>query len=75
MKNKLVKYILVGVLACVGFVVAWAFIDTLIHQGRTFADGFKSVFDWFLGVCFGASCAYSVWKNDNKKDKDNENKQ
>ena len=30
MKNKLVKYILVGVLACVGFVVAWAFIDPLI---------------------------------------------
>lgn len=69
MKNKLVKYILIGVLACVAFVVGWAFIDTLIHSDRTFADGLKNIFDWFLGVVFGVSCAFSTWKKDNQGEK------
>ena len=66
MKNKKVKYILIGVLGCVGFVVAWAFIDTLIHPDRTFERGLTSIFDWFLGVVFGSSCAFSLWKKDNQ---------
>ena len=63
MKNKMVKYILIGVLGCVGFVVAWAFIDTLIHPDRTFERGLTSI---FLGVVFGSSCAFSLWKKDNQ---------
>ena len=66
MKNKMVKYILIDVLGCVGFVVAWAFIDTLIHPDRTFERGLTSIFDWFLGVVFGSSCAFSLWKKDNQ---------
>ena len=73
--TSIVKYILIGVLACAAFVTGFAFLNTLIHEGRTFADGFKNVIDWILGVCFGASCAYSVWKKDNGKDKDSEKKQ
>ena len=66
MKTKMVKYILIGVLGCVGFVVAWAFIDTLIHPDRTFERCLTSIFDWFLGVVFGSSCAFSLWKKDNQ---------
>ena len=78
-KNNLLKYILIGVLAGAAFLVGWAFIDTLIHPDRVFADGFKKAIDWILAVCFGASCAYSVWKKDNAKEgtqnKDNEKKE
>ena len=66
MKNKMVKYILIGGLGCVGSVVAWAFIDTLIHPDRTFERGLTSIFDWLLGVVFGSSCAFSLWKKDNQ---------
>ena len=69
MKNKWPKYILVGVLACVAFVVGWAFIDTLIHSDRTFAEGLTKPFDWFLGVVFGISSAFSMWKKDNQGEK------
>lgn len=68
MKKGLLKYILVGVLACAVFLVGFSLIDMLLDSEKTFADGFKSVLDWILGVCFGSSCAYSLWKKDNKKD-------
>ena len=73
--KSIVKYILIGVLACAAFVTGFAFLNTLNQEGRTFADGFKNVLDWILGVCFGVSCAYSVWKKDNSKGKDSEKKQ
>ena len=63
---KLAKYIGIGVLACAAFVTGFALFSSLIHADKTFADGFKSIFDWFLGVLFGISIAYSAWKKDNK---------
>ena len=67
MKKSLLKYILVGVGAAALFIVAFAFIGSLLHSDRTFADGFKSIFDWILGIFFGSSVAYSLWKKDNGK--------
>lgn len=65
-KKSLLKYILVAVLGCVAFVVAWSFINPLLHPEKAFADGISSVFYWFLGVVFGTSSAYSLWKKDTK---------
>lgn len=70
MKNKLLKYILIGILAAAAFLVGWALIEMLIHPERTFADGFKGIIDWILAVCFGASCAYTSWKKDNNGGKE-----
>ena len=64
---KLLKYILVGVLGAAAFLVGFAFIGTLLHSEKTFADGFKSIIDWILAIFFGGSCAFSMWKKDNKK--------
>ena len=67
MKKSMLKYILVGVGAAALFLVAFAFIGSLLHSDKTFADGFKSIFDWILGIVFGSSVAYSLWKKDNEK--------
>ena len=70
-KGNLAKYILIAVLAGAAFIVGWAFIDSaILKTTETFADGFKSVINWILAVCFGISCAYSPWKKDNKDGKD-----
>ena len=65
MKNIL-KYILIFVVAVAAFLCGWALIDMLIHPGTPFVDGFKKVFDWVLAIIFGASCAFTAWKKDNK---------
>ena len=67
MKKSILKYILVGVGGAALFLVFFAFVGSLLHSDKTFADGFKSIFDWFLGIVFGSSCAYSLWKKDNEK--------
>ena len=68
MKSKsLLKYILIGALSAVAFVVGFAVVSMLIHSDKTFVDGLKSIFDWFLGVIFGGSIAFSAWKKDNQK--------
>lgn len=68
-KPNLLKYILIGIIAAAAFLCGFSLFDMLIHPERTFADGFKSVFQWVLAVTFGCSCAYSSWKKDHKDDK------
>ena len=74
MKNNLVKYIVVGIICCALFMVGWALLDMWI-RGDAFVDGFKGVLDWVLGVAFGTSCAWTVYKNDQKKAKDEDKKE
>ena len=70
MKTKsLLKYIIIGIVCAALFLVFFAFIGTLLHPEKTFADGFKSVFDYILAVVFGASMASAVWKKDNQGEK------
>lgn len=67
MKNSLLKYILIGVGAAALFLVFFAFVGSMLHSEKTFADGFKNIFDWVLAICFGCSTAYSLWKKENGK--------
>ena len=67
MKNGLLKYILIGVGAAALFLVFFAFVGSMLHSEKTFADGFKSILDWILAICFGSSVAYSLWKKENGK--------
>ena len=70
MKTKsLLKYIVIGIVCAGLFLVVFAFVGTLLHSEKTFADGFKDVFDYVLAVVFGTSVAYSVWKKDNQSEK------
>ena len=70
MKTKsLLKYIVIGIVCAGLFLVVFAFVGTLLHPEKTFADGFKDVFDYVLAVVFGTSVAYSVWKKDNQSEK------
>lgn len=66
MKKNMLKYIGCGILAAALFLVAFAFIGTLINPDKTFADGFKDVLDWILAAVFGFSCGSGLWKRDNK---------
>ena len=67
MKKGMLKYILIGVAGAALFLVVFAFISPMLHPEKTFADGFKSILDWILSICFGSSVAYSLWKKDNGK--------
>ena len=67
MKKSILKYILVGVGGAALFLVFFAFVGSLLHSDKTFADGFKSIFDWILAIMFGSSAAYSLWKKHNSK--------
>ena len=67
MKKGMLKYILIGVAGAALFLVVFAFISQMLHPEKTFADGFKSILDWILAICFGSSVAYSLWKKDNSK--------
>ena len=63
--NNLLKYIVIGIVCAALFLVVLALFGMLLHPEKTFADGFKGVFDYILAVVFGASVAYSIWKKDN----------
>ena len=67
MKKGMLKYILIGVAGAALFLVVFAFISQMLHPEKTFADGFKNIFDWVLAIRFGCSAAYSLWKKDNEK--------
>ena len=67
MKKGMLKYILIGVAGAALFLVVFAFISQMLHPEKTFADGFKNIFDWVLAICFGCSAAYSLWKKENGK--------
>ena len=67
--NNLLKYIVIGIVCAALFLVVFALFGMLLNSEKTFADGFKSVFDYILAVVFGASVAYSVWKKDNPGEK------
>ena len=67
MKTKnLLKYIIIGIVCAGLFLLAFAFIETLLHPEKTLADGFKSIFDYILAIVFGVSVASAVWKKDNQ---------
>ena len=67
--NNLLKYIIIGIICAGLFLVAFALFGMLINSEKTFADGFKSVFDYILAVAFGVSVASAVWKKDNQSGK------
>ena len=67
MEKSMLKYILIGVGAAALFLVFFAFVGSMLHSEKTFADGFKSILDWILAICFGSSVAYSLWKKENGK--------
>ena len=73
MKTKnLLKYIIIGIVCAGLFLLAFAFIGTLLHPEKTLADGFKSfksIFDYILAIVFGVSVASAVWKKDNQGEK------
>ena len=70
MKTKnLLKYIIIGIVCAALFLLAFAFIETLLHPEKTLADGFKSIFDYILAIVFGVSVASAVWKKDNQGEK------
>ena len=70
MKTKnLLKYIIIGIVCAGLFLLAFAFIGTLLHPEKTLADGFKSIFDYILAIVFGVSVASAVWKKDNQSEK------
>ena len=70
MKTKsLLKYIVIGIVCAALFLVVFALFGMLTNSEKTFADGFKSVFDYVLAIVFGASAAYAVWKKDNQGEK------
>lgn len=70
MKTKnLLKYIIIGIVCAGLFLLAFAFIETLLNPEKTLADGFKSIFDYILAIVFGVSVASAVWKKDNQGEK------
>lgn len=67
MKKNLLKYIACGIAAAALFLTAFAFLGSLIHPERSFADGFRSIIDWILAAVFGFSCGSGLWKRDSRK--------